>query len=155
MSDRENSPVAIPHVALVLGLAGLIPFVASAAASLVADTVTSQLALKSLAAYAAVILSFLGGVRWGVLLPERARFDSYGPAVISVLPSIIAWCALLLDTRGMLVLLLIGLLAQYLIDSEWSPLGQGIHFPRWYPRLRLLLSAGACACVAAGLYSTF
>ena len=145
MNDRS-----IPRVALLLGLAGVIPFIASAALSLSADM--SDAGLQALAAYAAVILSFLGGVRWGVLLTEPGRFDTFGAAIISVLPSILAWLALLLTTVPMLVLLLAGLVLQYLIDSPVSPLKTGSDFLQWYPRLRLLLSTGAIVCVSVGLY---
>ena len=141
----------IPRVALILGLAGLIPFVASATLSLSNDA--SAFGLRALATYAAVILSFLGGVRWGVLLVESDRFDHFGPAVVSVLPSVLAWFSLLLPTVPMLGLLLAGLLAQYLIDSGITPVRFWNHFPQWYPRLRLLLSAGAIICVSVGLYS--
>lgn len=143
---------SIPRVALILGLAGLIPFVASALLSLSNDT--SEFGLRALTAYAAVILSFLGGVRWGVLLVESDRFDRFGPAIISVLPSLLAWLSLLLNAVPMLGLLLVGLLAQYLIDSGISPVRFGNYFPQWYPRLRLLLSAGAIVCVSVGLYGT-
>ena len=142
---------SIPRVALILGLAGLIPFVASATLSLSNDT--SEFGLRALATYAAVILSFLGGVRWGVLLIESDRFEHYGPAVVSVLPSILAWLSLLLDTVPMLGLLLAGLFAQYLIDSGVTSGKIGNHFPQWYSRLRLFLSAGAIVCVSIGLFS--
>ena len=115
----------IPRVALILGLAGLIPFVASAILSLSNDS--SALGLRALATYAAVILSFLGGVRWGVLLLESDRFDRFAPAVISVLPSVLAWFSLLLPTIPMLGLLLAGLLVQYLIDSGITPVLSLIH----------------------------
>lgn len=144
---------SIPRVALILGVAGLIPFALSAFLSVRLDT-TSSLALTSLAAYAAVILSFLGGVRWGVLLSDRQRFDAFGPAVVSVIPSILAWLALLLPTVPMLSLLLLGLLLQYVVDSPFSPFKADSYFPEWYPRLRLLLSTGAILCVCIGLYAS-
>lgn len=149
MSNRR-----IPRVALVLGLAGLVPFAASALLSLYSDPETSSIALRSLAAYAAVILSFLGGVRWGVLLSDRHRFDSYGPAIVSVVPSILAWLALLLPGLPMLALLLAGLLLQYVVDSPYSPLKAEPRIPEWYPHLRLLLSTGAIICVGIGLYAS-
>ncbi len=143
----------IPRVALALGLAGLIPFLVSALVSVTAEPATSAIALKSLAAYAAVILSFLGGVRWGVLLAERGRFNTFGPAVVSVAPSILAWFALLLPTVAMLFILLGGLLLQYLVDSPFSPVKAGSYFPQWYPKLRLLLSVVATGSVAVALFA--
>lgn len=64
----------LPTVAWVLGYGGLIPFFVLAVLVLLGNEflpqqgiTTSQLALW-LAAYAAVILSFLGAVHWGVVL---------------------------------------------------------------------------------------
>jgi len=51
----------IPRTALVLGLAGLIPFIAAALACWLYDDELQATAHFALGAYGAVILSFLGG----------------------------------------------------------------------------------------------
>jgi len=57
----------IPTPVLVLGLAGLLPFFVSAFLSFGSDEKTAALGLLSLGTYGAVILSFLGGIRWGLV----------------------------------------------------------------------------------------
>jgi hypothetical protein len=87
----------LPASALLLGIAGLLPFAALALATLRPSTpfATSMMtnpALFGLIAYGAVILAFLGGVHWGFALEpavpaprERLRL------VLGVLPSLIGW----------------------------------------------------------------
>ena len=63
MSERQID-TRIPAPALLLGLAGLIPFFAAAAAQwLVLPVIDSGAGLRLAVAYGAIILSFLGGIR--------------------------------------------------------------------------------------------
>ena len=137
----------IPRPAWVLGLGGLIPFIVAAAISWAPVADVRQTALVALAAYAAVILSFLGGVRWGALLRDEAALARWTPLGLAVLPSLIAWAALLLPEAAMLALLFAGLLLQFVLDARAAMRGE---LPRWYARLRVILSTGAAASVVAG-----
>jgi len=56
----------ILHPVRLLGYAGLFPFFAAAAAALLGPPPWRGAALSALAAYGAVILSFLGAVHWGL-----------------------------------------------------------------------------------------
>ncbi len=59
----------LPAAALLLGLAGLLPFLACAYGALsTRDVVDANYWLLALCGYGAVILSFLGGVHWGFVL---------------------------------------------------------------------------------------
>ena len=51
-----------------LGLAGLIPFVGLAALSWVPEIMSESFSGRGLASYAAVILSFLGAIYWGLAM---------------------------------------------------------------------------------------
>ena len=57
-----------PTPALVLGISGLIPFVAAPLYMHYSGAFLPEIATAQLA-YGASILSFLGGVRWGLTLP--------------------------------------------------------------------------------------
>jgi hypothetical protein len=94
----------LPTTAWLLGVAGLIPFVACALGAIGSfDAAQSARCLGGLIAYGAVILAFLGGVHWGFVLgavaPEafavRAARERYR-LVFGVLPSLAGWLALLL-----------------------------------------------------------
>ena len=140
---------AIPQPALILGLAGLIPFVASAIAALLPDTVpNAALGTKALGAYGAVILSFLGGVKWGAVIHDKASLKRWQPLMLSVVPSLLAWVALLLPTMAMLSLLAAAMVFQYFLDTKSV---QQKKLPEWYGRLRLILTTGAVLSLLVGL----
>jgi len=138
------SPAPIPTAARWLGLAGLLPFAAAALAALAPKAPLHALALPALLAYGAVILSFLGGIRWGLAMAAGAEALSARLA-LSVLPSLLAWLALLLAPRAGLLLLALGFAAMLLLDQRIG------YAPPWYPRLRLPLSLGALAALLLGV----
>jgi hypothetical protein len=157
--QSENRTIPLP--ALLLGLGGLIPFlygaliihfpeslIASATAVFPSDFNSVQFGPWALGAYGAVILSFLGGVRWGCLLNQPERLQQWTPLVMSVVPSLIAWPALLLTPRLMMCLLIAGFVIQYMLDVNGVARGQ---LPVWFGRLRLLLTSIAIICLIAGL----
>lgn len=118
-----------------LALAGLIPF-AGCAAMAVLGPVTGVDWTGALMAYAAVILSFLGGARWG---GELAR-ERPSPArlILSNLPAIVAWLALV--TVAAPASLRLGVLAAGLaLVWLWD---RGPAQP-WYRALRAAATLGA------------
>jgi steroid 5-alpha reductase family enzyme len=91
-----------------LGLAGLIPFLLPALAALLG--LYSAAATLVFAHYSAIILSFLGGVHWGIAMSTSA--SSKRQLGWSMLPSVLAISALLLswfiDITAILALLALG-----------------------------------------------
>ena len=133
-------PPTIPIAPLALGLAGLLPFWGLALALLVhsafgLDTAHVDMAL---ATYAAIIVSFLGGIRWGLAL--RGGGEDPVPWAISVVPSLVAWAALAVPEPWRLVIL--GLVALVLGPIDLALVRSGVA-PAWFGRLRLILSTGA------------
>ena len=126
-----------------LGYLGLIPFVAGGALALFGDEATSGLGLRAVIAYGAVIVSFVGAIHWGLALAGGAPAGRL--YVVSVLPSLVAWPALLLDARTGLVLLIAAFVGIWLHEraSLWSTL-----FPSWFARLRTQLTSVAVIVLA-------
>jgi hypothetical protein len=84
-----------------------------------------------------VILSFVRAVHWGVALtggPAPAR-----RMIVSVLPALVGWAALLLPPAGGAWVLLAGFLA--LRAWETTRVGR-FGLPEWYLRLRTRLTLG-------------
>ena len=136
----------IPPAPLVLGLGGLIPFWALALGVLAGGAAgfgPARLAL-ALAAYGAVIVSFLGGIRWGFAVREG---DGGAQYAISVLPALLAWAALAAPSPWRLALL--GVLALVLWPADGMLVRAGIA-PAWFGRLRMILSLGAGAALLLG-----
>lgn len=122
--------------AWALALAGLIPFVGCAAMVAVGGA-RAEMWLGALIAYGAVILSFLGGTRWGAALAGGGAADP-GTLVLSNLPALVAWAALLpleMPEAARLGLLSAGLALMWLWDRKRPP--------AWYPALRTTATLGA------------
>ena len=142
----------VPAPALWLGVLGLVPFVGATGLSLMKAVIDPSIALTALITYGAVILSFLGGIHWGAALIRDHAKDAPGQTgwyVLSVLPSLVAWGALLMTPAKGLVTLAVSFLAMASIDTFAARAGQ---LPNWYPKLRWLLSTVVIVClVVVGL----
>ena len=130
-----------------LGHAGLIPFVLGALLVWLVWPEAHPYATLALSAYAAVIVSFLGGIHWGMAMrlpsPPASLF------VWGVVPSLVAWAAVMMPPSAGLVVHGAMLLACYGVDRRIYP-QQGLG--RWLT-LRFRLSAVAslsCFIGAAG-----
>ena len=115
---------AVPLPALLLGIGGILPFLGSVIAIFLNDGLFGEMARIALVGYGAVILSFLGGIRWGAVLKERSKNKMATPLLLSVVPSLIAWCALLVNTILGTLVLILGFGGQYLYDRASSNQGQ-------------------------------
>jgi len=155
MSDVNRK---LPTVAVALGLAGLIPFVAFGwwASTGINDDRVAR-ATSALVAYGAVILAFLGGVQWGFVLgeppgapgPRRTRYR----LVFGIAPSLVGWAALLvLLVLGWpqiaLAILLAGFITETAAETELAMRGL---MPRGYLWLRSGLSAVVIVVIGAVL----
>jgi hypothetical protein len=139
----------IPGMALLLGLAGLIPFFAGAAALWLPLPVLSPgLGLMLVVAYGAIILSFLGGIRWGTAIGPFDRRRQGFEFAASVLGSLAGLAAIFIPPVPALTLLIAGFLLQALWDVTSVEAGR---LPGWFGRLRMLLTAGAVISLIAAL----
>ena len=138
----------IPPAAVWLGSAGLLPFLA-AAAVLVLQRPAPPAALQALLAYGAAILSFLGGIHWGLAVAMARPQRLWSRLGLSVVPALLAWVALLLPDAAGLLLLSAGLALTLVADLRATSAGLA---PNWYPRLRLPLSLGAMVALLVGAW---
>lgn len=145
----------IPPAPLLLGLAGLIPFLWGAATNISAD-----LAIWSNAtlgprfggphvqlAYGTIILSFMSGVIWGFATRATGARAALWYAV-SVLPALWAFFMVGAGVERSAIALIAGFLGLLFID--WGAWRQALA-PEWWLRLRLLLTAVVVPCLAVAL----
>lgn len=133
---------ALPRPLVWLGLAGILPQALCLATALLSEP-WRWVALAAGCFYAALILSFLGGLWWmaGLLAGER-RGWIYG---LSVVPSLAGWAALLPWLLGWpwpgpsLAALGLILLASPLADAL---IARTIAFPAGWLRLRVMMAGG-------------
>lgn len=141
----RDKHAAMPIVVLAYGLAGLIPFLGLPLLGWLAPALAGQ-ATQWQAIYAALILSFLGGARWGQAVPAAA--PSTLVVSLAMLPSIVGWVLLLAEPAIGRAALLGGLAAALMLHFLWDVRSDGL--PAWYPRLRAILTTGAMAGLAGG-----
>ncbi|MEY4695963.1 MAG: hypothetical protein RIT14_391 [Pseudomonadota bacterium] len=146
----------IPRIPLILGLAGLIPFLwgalnvlVPASIGLVGDWLPPLYRGTYVSlTYGTVILSFMSGVLWGFATRARGAEAGLGYA-LSVIPALWAFFMVNGDSGNAAVNLAAGFAGLLLLDvSFWK---QGLT-PRWWLRLRLLLTAVVLACLAVPIF---
>lgn len=128
-----------------LGNLGLLPF--ASGALLVWVGLAPELhafVTAAMSAYAALIVSFLGGVHWGFGFRQTAP-----PATLfvwGVVPSLVAWVAVLMPPHAGLVLHGVMLVVCYLVDRRIYPAQGAAH---WLTLRFRLSSVAALSCFLA------
>lgn len=149
--DIRNEPLPpVVERATILGYGGLMPFallmfVLWFSPAMMAPALTGRL-LNWGMIYSAVILSFMGGIHWGIAVLLDRMGDEENPVMErltgAVIPALIAWIAVIPDNllpTGSIapvlrfVLMLFAFLYLLVADRESVRLGL---LPEWYGRLR-------------------
>ncbi|WP_298430352.1 DUF3429 domain-containing protein [uncultured Jannaschia sp.] len=141
----------IPRSALILGLAGLLPFFwgvvtmfVPAAYALTYEWLGGRFVAPFVGLqYGTIILSFMSGVLWGFATRAEGSVAATGYA-LSTLPAL--WAFFMVG--GGPVTAAIALIAGFvgLLGLDWLFWNQGLA-PRWWMALRLLLTTGVVACL--------
>ena len=130
-----------------LGYAGLIPFIIFSIGSWFQLPIISD-SIYILTAYAAIILSFMGAIHWGVAISSTAISSTESQnsqyLIASVIPGLSAWLALLLPQTYALTLLMIGFIV--LIIYDWS-VEKPQRLPDWYMPMRNRLTIVVLMCL--------
>ena len=143
---------SVPSAEAWLGGLGIIPFAGlSLATPFASDALKAQLSF-ALMAYGAIILSFLGGIHWGLAIGGVPQSDNtlWRRIALSILPSLVAWAALLAPSSIGFLVLAAAFVAMLLVDIRASRVNE---VPAWYPKLRWPLSCGVVAALLLGTIS--
>ncbi len=154
------SQIIEQRIGTLLGNFGLLPFFALAAGTWVPMApMPARLVELAFVAYAAVILSFLGAVHWGLAFatPSLGKTAIWNSLGWGVLPSLLGWLALLMAMAGVptwivCAFLLADFLLCRLMDARLLPTYPAT--PAWYPPLRTRLTLLVCIAVLAVLISS-
>jgi len=137
----SRSHELIPSAAKTLGALGAVPFIILALASPFLEAPYQERTDFALTAYGAVILSFLGGIHWGLVISDDGPVLNDGAIfarrTISVIPSLVGWGALLLSRPSGQLILAAAFFALLLFDLH---AGRKTQTLTWYPKLRLPLT---------------
>lgn len=105
---------------LRLAYAGLLPFVIGAALLWIVRPDAHPYVAAALSAYAGVIVSFLGGIHWG--LGFRAQPRDAARFAWGVVPPLAAWVAVVMPPYAGLVVHGVMLVVCYVVDRRVYPL---------------------------------
>jgi len=138
--SQSGLAVYPPKTAILLGILGVLPFVALTVLSWIADEAAGSAAFFAVVAYGAVILSFLGGAHWGL---ASGRIEDQPAAasrllIFSVVPSLVGWAALLVPAPWSAAVLAVAFVAVLTLDRSAAKRSLA---PDWWLCLRTPLSA--------------
>ncbi|MEJ6395682.1 DUF3429 domain-containing protein [Gymnodinialimonas sp. 2305UL16-5] len=145
----------IPTSALLLGLAGLVPFLWGATSSVelaltylpVPESLPNAfIGPELLVTYGTIILSFMAGVIWGFAAKGSGTWMPIG-LTLSVLPAL--W--IFFFTPSPISAQILALIAGFsgLLAIDWACLRRGLA-PDWWMALRLLLTGVVVFCLTIG-----
>jgi hypothetical protein len=145
----------IPRGALILGLAGVLPFIWGALTDMISplqtwagNTISPRLAGQYvLIFYGTIILSFMSGVLWGFATRASGRTATVGYAV-STAPALWAFFMVGGAEDRAVQALIVGYLGLLCLDFGFWRLRLA---PPWWMTLRTILTTLVLACLCAGL----
>ena len=145
----------IPNSALILGLAGLIPFFWGTATSLGFGLEISKLiwlneeykGSRINLTYGTVILAFMSGVLWGFAANVGDKRRPIG-LILSVLPALWAFFTFNGILSNPFMSLIIGFLGVFIIDVRFFYWHMT---PKWWLSLRSILTLSVIICLSVNL----
>ncbi|MCI4644654.1 MAG: DUF3429 domain-containing protein [Hyphomonadaceae bacterium] len=153
----RSGAFAIPPAPLALTIAGLMPFVGGALAcwALEGDIARQAAAYLTLLTYGAVVLSFLGGVRWGVEMSDAMLTPPrWGVMSAAILGALIGWALVLYYVLGAPSPWVFPIMAAAFAGHWlWDVLSRKA-LPVWYDGLRTIASVGAVLSLLAAWATT-
>ncbi|KAI6037914.1 hypothetical protein EDC04DRAFT_2570570 [Pisolithus marmoratus] len=162
--------VKVPTSLFAMGLAGGLPYIASAGTTVylarqaglaamglatnldpgVALTVLDQ-ALNFQVHYGAVLLSFLGALHWGMEIAGYGGYKGYRRLCLGVAPAIVAWSTITLEPMSALLCQWLGFVGLWYADNRATAAGWT---PVWYSQYRFYLSLLVGTCIIGSLAGT-
>lgn len=136
------------QTAWYISIIGLIPFVLIAITLSLLDSTNAAIEpiFSIFRTYSALMLSFLGGIRWGYTMREDNEFVETTSLILSILPASLAWMALLAPREFAHLTLLVFLIA-FCAHGAWDSLsGNRERLPDWYSTLRVKMTLAVAAC---------
>jgi hypothetical protein len=132
----------VRRLAWVFAIAGALIFAGLAAVLVSGESHIRIPAIAALVTFAAIILSHLGGIEWGLALQERQVNDERDRGIalaLGIVPALAAWGVLWLPSPQWQVGASAGLFAAVWVADLW--LARHGMLPPWFIDLRTAISA--------------
>jgi hypothetical protein len=140
-SHRNEAP---PAALWSLALLALAPFPIASGAYVFGQAAQRPGALTVLLTWSAMVLGFLGGVRWG--METNRASPRWQRMAVSVLSAVVAWILILSRREIADSWILGGTIAAFL--AQWIFDHQTPDAPSRYPKLSTAVTGAACVCLA-------
>ena len=143
----------VRRLAWFLAFAGAVPFLLATAALFASDASSVRVpAIAALVTYSAVILSFLGGIEWGLAIRDESGTEATRAIALglSTVSSLAAWGLLWLPSPTWQVGCALALIVATWGADQWMA-ARGL-LPTWFVDLRTVVSALVAAILAAALF---
>ena len=146
-------PRRLPLLAVILSVAGIIPFIMCGLGAVATNTVTSLPAVNLLIAYSAIVLSFLGGVHWGLTLATEHDPAERPRLLGGVLAAVLSWAVVavtiytLHPSMGLALMIALFILG---VAAEWRAHHRG-WVPSGYIGMRIVITVVVVAILVTVL----
>ena len=150
---RKPDSRIVRRIAWFLTFAGAVPFAGLTLTLFIGETAQVRVpTIAALVTYSAVVLSFLGGIEWGLALreevgTERTRAMALG---LSTVPSLAAWAVLWLPSTHWQLGTALGIFIVTWAADQWLS-SQGL-LPTWFVDLRSAITAVVAAILGLALW---
>lgn len=146
-TSRPQAREAAPTSMWIMAVVALLPFPVSAGIYGYGPPAAAREAVTVLLTWSAVVLSFLGGVRWG--LESGRRTPRRGRLAGGVIFATVAWGLLLARWRLELAWTLTGFLAAFML--QWLSDHAAPNTAARFPLLSTVVTAAACVSLAVAI----
>ena len=146
--DRSNR-----RLVWAIAIIGAIPIVVLTAMIVIAGGRTGFSAplIDAYKVYSAIILSFLGGIHWGIILGSENDSLSGKTLVIALIAPFIGWIAVFIAEPLCFAVLMVGFAGQGAWDNFAAHKG---YLPLWYSKTRMILTLVVILSMAITMYAT-
>lgn len=145
--------IAVARLAILVGIAGLIPFIGAIIALFTMSYDNTQV-LYYFYLYSAALLAFMSGIYWPLAMQLDNRCYPLSPLITMLISQtffLSAGIGLLLPPIGQFIVYTFAYLALYVVDARWMR----DYWPDWYLQLRLGLTTVVVVCQLAGGLALF
>lgn len=161
-TGKRTARFTVEQTVTALALLGFVPFAFLTALLLAdpgliadgegtADRMTSGVVV-ALKVYSAVVLSFIGGVRWGIAIMQDVGGEAENETlVLSAGPALLGWFAFFLGEPWSFAVFAVVFAATGWWDSRAAG-NRGV--PAWFGRMRLLMTALVMATMVGAFATT-